>query len=338
MDLCLNLLKSEPEKNLVLSSVNVEHAFAILATAAANKTRDDILKMTSQADIATTAGRVRSLEALSSVQLDSKMFTCFQPKSEFWKTHFTTASHGLVDFTDPKTADEINSWIEKSTKNMISKLVDASDLDALTRMILVSAIFFKGSWETPFRRTFEGAFDGGKHQVQYMQHNFKNISYNESADFQAISLPYCKDGLKMTVLLPKADLVSFEASLTALKLKQIFADMRNTREVKFQMPKFTIESELDLKEVFEKLGFGHVFTAASDDYSNLTNESVFLSMARHKAKIEVNEEGTVAAAATVAKIMLKMCVIPIEFVCDRPFLYFIRKEDEVLFAGRFVKP
>ena len=184
MDLCLNLLKSEPEKNLVLSSVNVEHAFAILATAAANKTRfdslyfsftitfsrDDILKMTSQADIATTAGRVKALETLSSVQLDSKMFTCFQPKSEFWKTHFTTASHGLVDFTDPKTADEINSWIEKSTKNMISKLIDASDLDALTRMILVSAIFFKGSWETPFRRTFEGAFDGGKHQVQYMQH------------------------------------------------------------------------------------------------------------------------------------------------------------------------
>lgn len=140
----------------------------------------------------------------------------------------------------------------------------------------------------------------------FLHFSFKNISYNESADFQAISLPYCKDGLKMTVLLPKADLVSFEASLTASKLKQIFADMRNTREVKFQMPKFTIESELDLKEVFEKLGFGHVFTAASDDYSNLTNESVFLSMARHKAKIEVNEEGTVAAAATVAKIMARV--------------------------------
>ena len=136
--------------------------------------------------------------------------------------------------------------------------------------------------------------------------SFKNISYNESADFQAISLPYCKDGLKMTVLLPKADLVSFEASLTATKLKQIFTDMRNAREVNFQMPKFTIESELDLKEVFEKLGVGHVFTAASDDYSNLTNESVFLSMARHKAKIEVNEEGTVAAAATVAKIMARV--------------------------------
>jgi serine protease inhibitor len=110
----------------------------------------------------------------------------------------------------------------------------------------------------------------------------------------------------MTVLLPKADLVSFEASLTASKLKQIFADMRNAREVNFQMPKFTIESELDLKEVFEKLGFGHVFTASSDDYSNLTDESVFLSMARHKAKIEVNEEGTVAAAATVAKIMARV--------------------------------
>ena len=60
------------------------------------------------------------------------MFTCFQPKNEFWKTHFTTASHGLVDFTDPKTADEINFWIEKSTKNMISKLVDASDLDSFS--------------------------------------------------------------------------------------------------------------------------------------------------------------------------------------------------------------
>jgi len=266
------------------------------------------------------------------------MFTCFKPKSEFWKTHFTTASHGYVDFTNPKTADEINSWIEKATKNMISKLVDASDLDALTRMILVSAIFFKGSWEEPFRRTFEGPFDGGKHQVQFMQHKFKNISYNESGEYQAISLPYANEGLKMTVLQPKIDLITFEGSLTASKVQEIFAGMRNAREVNFMMPKFTIESELDLKSVFEKLGFGHVFSAASDDYSNLTDESVFLSMARHKAKIEVNEEGTVAAAATVAKIMLKMCVIPIEFFCDRPFLYFIRKEDEVLFAGRFVKP
>ncbi|CBY07410.1 unnamed protein product [Oikopleura dioica] len=205
-------------------------------------------------------------------------------------------------------------------------------------MIVVSAIFFKGSWETPFRRTFEGAFNEGKHQVKYMQHNFKNISYNESNEFQAISLPYANDGLKMTVLLPKSDLSSFEVSLNASKLKEIFAGMRNDREVNFQMPKFSIESELDLKSVFEQLGFGHVFTAASDDYSNLTDESVFLSMARHKAKIEVNEEGTVAAAATVAKMMLIMYVIPIEFVCDRPFLYFIRKEDEVLFAGRFVKP
>ena len=132
--------------------------------------RDEILKMTSQADIGQTARRVESVGSLSTVQLDSKMFTCFQPKSEFWKTHFSTASHGLVDFTDPMTADEINSWIAKSTKNMIVKLVDASDLDSLTRMILVSAIFFKGSWETPFRRTIEGPFDGGKHKVQYMRH------------------------------------------------------------------------------------------------------------------------------------------------------------------------
>merc|ERR1712150_227844 len=141
-----------------------------------------------------------------------------------------------------------------------------------------------------------------------------------------------------TVLLPKSDLATFERSLSPSKLKEIFAGMRNTREVNFQMPKFSIESELDLKAIFEKLGFGHVFSAAMDDYGNLTEESVFLSMAKHKAKIGVNEEGTVAAAATVAKIMLKMCVIPEEFVCDRPFLYFVRKEEEVLFAGRFVQP
>ncbi|CAG5113942.1 Oidioi.mRNA.OKI2018_I69.chr2.g8031.t1.cds [Oikopleura dioica] len=336
MDLLLNLLRSEPSKNLVLSSINVEHAFAILATAAAGKTRDEILKMTSQ-EVAKTAQRVKSLEALSTVQLDSKMFTCFKPKTDFWKAHFT-ASHDYVDFTDPKTADEINSWIAKSTKNMIKKLVDASDLDALTRMILVSAIFFKGSWQTPFRRTFEGKFDGGKHTVQYMRHNFKGVMYNQTGQFQAISLPYSSDGLEMTVVLPKSDLLSFETSLTGGKIKEVFAGLRKTREVNFQMPKFAIESELDLKNIFEKLGFGHVFSSAMDDYSPLTDESVFLSMAKHKAKIEVNEEGTVAAAATVAKIMLKCMVIPEEFVCDRPFLYFIRKEDEVIFAGRFMQP
>ncbi|CAG5113943.1 Oidioi.mRNA.OKI2018_I69.chr2.g8032.t1.cds [Oikopleura dioica] len=157
LDLRLNLLRSKPSENLVFWPINVEHAFAILASAAAGETRREILKMTSQDEIAKTAQRVNSLKFLSTLQMDSKIFIFFKPKTDFWKPNFTHFQ-GYVDFTDPKTADEINSWIAKSTKNMIDKMVDATDLDAYTRMILVSAIFFKGSWQTPFRRTFEGKF------------------------------------------------------------------------------------------------------------------------------------------------------------------------------------
>ena len=106
--------------------------------------RSEILKMTSQKEIAKTAARVKALESNPVVQLDAKIFSCFNPKTDFLKTHFS-ASHDFVDFTDcQKAADEINSWVSKSTKHVINKIVDASELDIpLMKMILVSAIFFK---------------------------------------------------------------------------------------------------------------------------------------------------------------------------------------------------
>ena len=267
--------------------------------------------MTSQ-EVAKTARRVKSLEALSTVQLDSKMFTCFKPKTDFWKPNFTP-SHGYVDFTDPKTADEINSWIAKSTKNMIDKLVDASEMGEDTRFILVSAIFFKGSWKQPFARTFEGAFDEKKYTVEYMRHEFKGVMYIRTEEFQAISIPYENDGLEMTVIMPKSDLLSFEKSLTGEKLRELFSSLKKRGAVKFQMPKFEIESELDLTEIFGKLGFGHVFSAAMVDYSPLTDEAVFLSLAKHIAKIEVNEKGTIAAAATELVGVIKVSIFAITF-------------------------
>ena len=137
----------------------------------------------------------------------------------------------------------------------------------------------KDSWKKKFPvfRTDYGLFDEGKHGVRYMKQTFEEIMYTRTSEFQAISLPYLTEGLEMTVVMPKpqnlkgisskSPLFVFETvSLTASKLKDIFGGLRKAK-VNFRMPKFEIDTNLDLKEIFEKLGFGHVFSGAMSNYS-----------------------------------------------------------------------
>ncbi|XP_025079996.1 uncharacterized protein LOC112555711 [Pomacea canaliculata] len=265
---------------------------------------------------------------------------------------------------DAKTADfqsnaetereNINTWVSEKTQGKIKDLLPAGSLDSLTAMVLVQATYFKGFWLDKFdpRRTVKSYFKGtkGKVEVDMMRQQAKfPYARFERLSCSAVELPYTRgDGsdrydLSMLILLPDEDhgLAALEASLTASDLAKLRRSMTRSK-VNLQLPRFSIESSLKLKEVLISLGMVNAFSEKNADFTCLVeqlSEDLYLSEVNHKAFVEVNEEGTEAAAATLAPEV--RCYVPIiPFVVDHPFLFFIidRRADIVLFMGRLVNP
>uniref|UniRef100_A0AAZ1WYG5 Serpin domain-containing protein n=1 Tax=Oreochromis aureus TaxID=47969 RepID=A0AAZ1WYG5_OREAU len=245
-----------------------------------------------------------------------------------------------VDFIGAPEAcrAEINSWVEQQTENKIKDLLKPGTVNADTRLALVNAVYFKGNWKNTFdeENTKEMPFKV-KQKLPY--------NYIADHDLQILELPYVAEELSMFILLPKE---SSDGSDPLLKLTQErlneWTDRKNMStysEVILHLPKFKLEEDYELNEPLAKLGMKDVFCAGRADLSGMNGEGgLFLSTVAHKAFVEVNEEGTEAAAATGAAINA-CCYIPdTHFRADHPFLFFIRhnKTKSILFFGRFSSP
>lgn len=246
------------------------------------------------------------------------------------------------------TRKTINSWVEKQTKGKIKDLIPQGSLDALTRLVLTNAIYFKGDWTTPFdaKKTKDAPFHLTKTEkidVPLMFHKDK-FRYGEAKDLQILQLPYGKDELlSMVVLLPKDvdGLLSLEKSLSEESLAKQIAGLRS-REVMVFLPKFKMTSEFELSKVLRTMGMPTAFTPGAADFSGMsTNEKLYISAVIHKAFVDVNEKGTEAAAATGVVIRATSAPPPPPtFRADRPFAFLIRdnRTGAFLFLGRVVNP
>ncbi|PVD18459.1 hypothetical protein C0Q70_21008 [Pomacea canaliculata] len=250
----------------------------------------------------------------------------------------------------------INTWVSEKTQGKIKDLLPAGSLNALTAMVLVQATYFKGFWLHQFdpKKTTKSYFKGtkGKVEVDMMSQQAKfPYARFEQLSCSAVELPYTRgDGsdrydLSMLILLPDEDdgLAALEASLTASDLAELRSSMTTRGKVNLQLPRFSMESSLKLKEVLISLGMVNAFSENNADFTGLVeqlSEDLYLSQVYHKAFVEVNEEGSEAAAATGAVVMLRSMPMIIPFVVDHPFLFFIidRRADIVLFMGRLVNP
>jgi serpin B len=242
----------------------------------------------------------------------------------------------------------INAWVEAKTKKKIKNLLQPGVLEALTRLVLVNAIYFKGNWANQFKKslTQDRPFwlrPGRSVQVPMMTQK-EEFRYAEHNRFQILELPYAGDELSMLVLLPKKvdGLKELERVLTKENLAKWTADMSEI-EVKVYLPRFKITSRFRLDRSLEAMGMGDAFDAAKADFSGIDGKEhrLFIGAAIHKAFVEVNEAGTEAAAATgIAIGLTSMPQPPLLFRADRPFVFMIRDNlrGSILFMGRVVDP
>ncbi|XP_024059761.2 serpin B4-like [Terrapene carolina triunguis] len=257
-----------------------------------------------------------------------------------------------VDFRNAaeETRKQINLWIETFTKGKIKDFFGPHALSGDTKLVLVNAVYFKGQWGKEFKKenTKERPFQINKttsKPVQMMYHKGEyKIATIEEHHSQVLELPYKGGDLSMYILLPKDNmgLTQLEKELTYEKLTTwISPDHLKEDEVDVALPRFKVETSAQLKQYLEALGMTDVFHPGASDLSGMAKEGgLFVSEAVHKAYIEVNEEGTVAAAATGIGIHTISLRIPVQFVADHPFLFFIRHQKTkcILFYGRVSSP
>ncbi len=256
---------------------------------------------------------------------------------------------GEVDFvTAAESARKtINGWVEKETKNKIKNLIGPGVLDSMTRLVLTNAIYFKGNWARQFKedKTKEAPFtlSGGEKVDAAMMNQTTEFNYMETEDFQGLELPYVDNELSMIILLPKENggLVGLEQMLTPENLSQWLARL-SRRKVIVSIPKFKMTSQFGLAGVLASMGMRDAFSERADFSGMNGKRDLFISAVIHKAYVDVNEEGTEAAAATGVVVGLTSVgprEIPV-FRADHPFLFLIRDNHSgsILFIGRVMNP
>ncbi len=276
-----------------------------------------------------------------------------QQVSRFYSAHLQQ-----VDFAqNPAAACQlINSWVQTQTHDRIQNLIDEGALDALTRLVVTNAVYFKGKWALPFdpEATHPDRFivsvytfrDGRPqteyHKVEVQMMTRKGIfGYQKNDICQILELPYLCGDLRMVILLPNdPELYRLEHALNPKTLSEWLAVLR-PQEVEVHLPRFTMTYACELKQALASLGLSSAFTAAAD-FSGITGgKDFFISDVVHKAFIQVDEEGTEAAAATGAVMKLvSVAEPPPIFRVDRPFLFLIQDKPTgaPLFFGRVTDP
>jgi serine protease inhibitor len=353
------ILKEDRQKNVFVSPSSVALALAMTYNGAGGETKQamanalELQGMTLEEVNQANANLKQVLQdADPKVQLSianslwASQEISFNPDFIRRNESFYDAKVETVDFRNPAAPEQINNWVKESTRGKISQIVDKINPDQA--MFLLNAIYFKGNWTEKFNKsqTQERPFylaDGTQKNHPLMKQNGK-YSYYETDKFQAVSLPYGNERLSFYVFLPKskAGLPEFEKSLNAQNWQTWMTQFRK-RQGSIQIPRFKMSYDVDLNGVLSALGMQVAFDANNANFSGLSSAKTKIDQVKHKTFVEVNEEGTEAAAVTSVGIMPTSIQIgqePFNLVVDRPFFCAIRDNQtgEILFMGSIVNP
>ncbi|XP_033117898.1 leukocyte elastase inhibitor-like isoform X2 [Anneissia japonica] len=261
------------------------------------------------------------------------------------KTHYGSelATHDFIQNSE-EAVKAINAWVERETDGKIKGLIQ--NIDPMIRLILINAIYFKGMWLQQFdeQNTRKSSFyvsskDKLECNLMYQKREF-NLTYDSENKCAVLDLPYKGNDLSMLIVLPDEvdGLTRLENKLSA-SLLQSWTSKLESEKVELWLPKFSLSQKFQLNDALTKMGMGYLFDAAKADLSGIAEE-LFVSEVIHKAFIEVNEEGSEAAAATAVKMMKRSIELVTQFRADHPFLFVIRdrRTEVALFMGRMAKP
>lgn len=360
-DLFKNIGAAHKDTNLFFSPASISSAFAMAYAGSDGETRSQMARVLhfegSQQQV---ASGFQSL--MSSLSPSAKATNQLWEANALWAqqgAHFLPQYISLLgkyysgDFKTlnfeqtERSLAAINGWVADKTANKIPQLLHPGDINARTRLVLTTAIYFKGAWTDPFREsmTEPDPFTTGSGQSKQvpMMHRTGYLTYAQVDDWQALELPYRGNQLAMVILLPRVEAPDLLADFGWGKLQQMRAQMRGTR-VEVFLPKFRVAADLSLAQTLSAMGMPDAFDRGAADFSGITgNKDWFLSAALHQAVIEVNEKGTEAAAATgleMSKSVAPPEPPPALFRADHPFLYMIihKPSDSILFIGRLSDP
>lgn len=269
----------------------------------------------------------------------------FKPDFQQRNKDFYQAQITNLNFNNSNAASTINNWVNQNTKGKIPTIIDRIDPSAV--LYLINAIYFKGTWTNQFSKnnTEERPFTllNGTRKQHPLMSNYGRYRYYENETFQAISLPYGSGRMSMYVFLPKSNvtLESFQGQLTPENWEQWIKQFA-PRQGSIVLPRFKLEYGITLNQTLQALGMGIAFEDRAN-FTGMTSTPVNISQVKHKTFVEVNEEGTEAAAVTSVEIRTTSAMPnrePFRMVVDRPFFFAIRDNQTgtLLFMGSIVEP
>ena len=254
---------------------------------------------------------------------------------------FFDAEVATVDFGSPETLEAINGWVRDKTAGRIPQLLDELRDDEV--MFLVNAIYFKGKWRSQFdpSDTRDAPFHGadGQDRTAPLMHQSEELRYVDAETFQGVDLLYGNGAFAMTVLLPRAGQTAVDvlAGFDAAKWSALSGQFAPA-EVDLTFPRFRLEYGRTLNDDLTAVGMGIAFDDAAADFSRIADirpERLYLSRVEQKTFVEVNEEGTEAAAATGVGVGATSAPLTVAMRVDRPFVFAIRERlsGAIVFLG-----
>ncbi|XP_015514612.1 uncharacterized protein LOC107220504 [Neodiprion lecontei] len=356
----LQALTAEGEDNIVVAPASVKAALTALVEGTGGRTATEILtllRLPSDTESLRLAAE-RSLAPFkvrrvgAELDIATRLWTgndvTVNPKySEILRQYYNSDVE-VVNFVDaPGASHLINNWVRETTRGHIKSIVDPGSLGSGVRLLLTNALYMKSTWKTSFDRSltaprcFQVPNYGCENTYLMESLAYYPYAYIPSLQAEAIELPYADGKLSMLILLPERledGIHALMKDLAHTPLPSIIGSLQET-EVLLSLPRFSVETKIDLRSALEGLGIKDLFDLKAN-ISGIANGPLKVGNILHNAKIEVNEEGTIASAVTGIAVVPLMGSTVQRFRADHPFVFILRDSDSgsVLFAGRVTRP
>lgn len=347
------VVQERKNENVLISPYSAHVVLSMTMSGAMGKTREEMAKVLELSAVPASQSDANAQSMIRSVTSDHGAPTLLVANAAFIDKEldvvaafvdrckkFYSADIRNVALADPSTLESINKWCADNTNNKINKILDSLSKDDI--MVLLNAIYFKGNWDQKFEKgdTLEQPFhllSGGTKNVQMMS-RLDDMQYYRGKDFACVSLPYEGRKTAMIVMLPdKGKSPAQLIPIISAKFPQSF----EKQSVNLQMPRFKIECTTRMNDALKKLGMVQAMSSSNADFSGMVSAKIkaYISQVLQKTYMDVNEEGTEAAAVTAVTMTRALAsatpVKPISFTVDRPFMVALvhTPTNELLFLG-----